>query len=630
MTPRPAVVVALVLLAGGAGASVAATSGFPFGGVEGRVSGASAVLPGARVWAYQLADLSLLRATANDRGQFNFANLPAGLYRLVAHQPGFLPVVVLVTRVSAEARQFVDLQLAPAPSGTEPGDFWSLREQIPSDVLREMEAGGSTVASAQPHQAKSAAFQTEFAALTGLDKSASEAHLSRGTVGVAGEFGGMRVGVLGDFWALDSNSFANSDRTLSQGSANSLSVRLENRQDLVHVTSSSNRLAVDKERDDAVEVEQYRVSWSRPVGERGRSSVAAQYTSELNFYRWGLVSSAVLPDASRTLRVDGSYVTTLGRSTVETGLRYQQRQGDFITRRAGLLDTVPEETVSLYGRGSFEASPSVVLEYGLYTRLRDGAVSLTPRGGLVVQLGRRWQAAVSAAHRLDPERAAGRVVDFTPVYYGDRDGSELAEDYRYGLTVSRSLGEQGSVSLGAIDRLYGENMRLYFSEQFFDHLENLYLVPGDRLPELQFSISQQLTPKIHSRLNSSYAEGGGGVVQATTKSGAYENDIRYMVTSLDTHFEPTSTGVFLAVHRVEQQLNPLRGIRSNRSRTTPRPVQIESLELAFTQDLNVLLNLASDWAVQLQVELSRGEVPDAPFASDELRRRILGGIAVQF
>jgi hypothetical protein len=52
--------------------------------------------------------------------------------------------------------------------------------------------------------------------------------------------------------------------------------------------------------------------------------------------------------------------------------------------------------------------------------------------------------------------------------------------------------------------------------------------------------------------------------------------------------------------------------------------------LMVNQNLNFLLNLASDWAVQLNMELSRGIDPTTGLASDTIRRRILGGIAVKF
>lgn len=49
------------------------------------------------------------------------------------------------------------------------------------------------------------------------------------------------------------------------------------------------------------------------------------------------------------------------------------------------------------------------------------------------------------------------------------------------------------------------------------------------------------------------------------------------------------------------------------------------MRVMLTQDLNILFDLANTWAVQLNMEVSRG-----PAATDEIRRRLMGGIAVKF
>ena len=50
-------------------------------------------------------------------------------------------------------------------------------------------------------------------------------------------------------------------------------------------------------------------------------------------------------------------------------------------------------------------------------------------------------------------------------------------------------------------------------------------------------------------------------------------------------------------------------------------MESERLQLMVNQNLNFLLNLASDWAVQLNMELSRGVDPTTRDASDTIRRR---------
>ena len=238
-------------------------------------------------------------------------------------------------------------------------------------------------------------------------------------------------------------------------------------------------------------------------------------------------------------------------------------------------------------------------------------------------MGPHWQAATTVSHRVETGDERQRV-DFMPTFYSDTETAEQADEYRYGVVLTRTLGQQGSISLGAMDRKLAESLRVYFSQQFFDHFENLYLAPGDRLPELQLSVAKQITPGVATKLESTYADGGGGLVVAGGRR-PYENAVRYLVTSLDTRYEPTSTGVFVSFQRLEQQLRPLRTGRS-----PERQAEMESVELMLTQDLNVLLDLAAEWAVQLNMELSRGALPSSTASDDEIRRRILGGVAVRF
>ncbi len=98
-----------------------------------------------------------------------------------------------------------------------------------------------------------------------------------------------------------------------------------------------------------------------------------------------------------------------------------------------------------------------------------------------------------------------------------------------------------------------------------------------------------------------------------------------MVTSLDTHFQQTSTGVFLAVHRVEQRLDPI----ARRPSAAPTS-SLEKLQLKLTQELDYFLDLGTEWAVLLNVELSRGDLAYGRELADDLHRRVAGGVAVRF
>ena len=62
----------------------------------------------------------------------------------------------------------------------------------------------------------------------------------------------------------------------------------------------------------------------------------------------------------------------------------------------------------------------------------------------------------------------------------------------------------------------------------------------------------------------------------------------------------------------------------------PAKVEMQRLQLMLTQDLSVLADLTSKWAVRLNMELSRGATPFALTADGELYKKLTGGISVSF
>jgi hypothetical protein len=125
------------------------------------------------------------------------------------------------------------------------------------------------------------------------------------------------------------------------------------------------------------------------------------------------------------------------------------------------------------------------------------------------------------------------------------------------------------------------------------------------------------------------ASGGGGILH-TVDQKSYENQVRFLVTSVDTQFQQTSTGVFVAFHHLAQELAPLGGGARLAGDSTTQ-LEINRLQLMLTQDLGILQRVATDLALLLNMEVSRGSTPDgSPYADDELRKRIMGGVAVKF
>ncbi|MES1242037.1 MAG: carboxypeptidase-like regulatory domain-containing protein [Acidobacteriota bacterium] len=632
---RTVLLLALTLLGSASGVFAADQPGGKLPGVAGRVLGeTSSPLGAAGVYAYQLADLSFRKVLTDGQGNFLFEQLPAGLYKIIAHKPGFSPVVVMLTRTAAGAYQFLELQLVPQPKGAKGKtgeDFWSLRARIPSDVLREIDESEAQLARLEPlasnqmiDLADLSRFTTDFQAMTGVDQiaEAGEGQVSSGGVGIAGQFGDVQVGLRGRFQQFSPSAFTPGGLS-GGGEASTLSLDVRGDESHVSLTSFSNRLVtrgaggVGEGPDSPVAFEHYQVNWTQDVGEKGRSDFGAQYTEEANFHRHGAIDPLDIPAASRTWRVEGAYTMALGDgNTLQAGLRYRERQ--FGLSAANRQEDLPgQASVDLFSQGGIAVRPAVLVEYGLYSTLSDGSVALTPKGGIVLQLNNDWQLEANASRRVYQD--APLTPDFFPSLFQEADLCEQGTESCYQAQLVRKGDDDSQFSLGAIDRTIGETLRLYFSDDFFDRLESLYLVPGDNLPEVQVALSRRISPRVLTSLQSSVAMGGGGTFVAAD-GRPYENRVHYMVTSLDTQFQSTATGVFVALHHLSQELEPL----AAQQQRSPQ-MEFDRIRLMLTQDLNILFDLANTWAVQLNMEVSRG-----PVASDEVRRRLMGGIAVKF
>ncbi len=582
----------------------------------GKVTARAIPLAQARVYAYEMNDLSLRRVDTDGIGTFLFKELPAGLYKIITVKPGFVPAIVMLQRRTAQTSQYLEVDLAPqdAAANASEQSFWNLRRKIPTDVLRDLET--LELAETSPRTDNGFALEeTRFQAMTGTDDAVpGSGQMNRSTLGMKASVGATELDLTGDHWV------ARADPQGESSHSNQLSLSVRNPEGAsVRMHSSDNRL----DQDGAyapVDLQRYQVSWSQQLGP-GSSEVRAEVVDENNFFSSGPLQPVGLPAGSRTLNLEGSYQgAKIGANSLSAGFRYRQIQGT----EDDLSSLMPTQRVDLFGNGQLAVQPKVFVQYGLYSTLRDGSLSLVPQGGVVVSLGSAWTASTLASHKVHEDDPS--VFDFVPMQYTSAGSGCQAEQYCYQLQVSRSLSNGGELSVGATHRKFDETLRLYFSDDFFSHLESLYLVDGDRLPEVQVTMSHRIAPHVMARLESSLASGGGGIFYATDDN-SYEHSVRYLVTSLDTRFERTSTGVFLAFHHLEQQFLPIADYGVG---TQGTDLETQRLQLMLTQDLTPI-NLAS-LALRLNMEVSRGgealllgEVGD-----EQLRKRVMGGVAVTF
>lgn len=607
--------------------------------VKGRVFGDSLPLAAAKVYAYEVATYVMRKVATDRNGRFLFSSLPAGMYQIVAYKDGFAPSVELLLRRDPDKHQFVELRMeedeTEDPRRAE--TYWDVRGRIPSDVLQDIESQYDLQESALLPGVRlegTSVLAAEMVADGGVESlgTQGEAQRTGAEVSVRGQVGDVGIDLAGSFQQISQQ-----DGSLPEAQTQTVALGLEGLgSSRLEVSAASGEISAStgETAPEAVDLEHYQLSWSTKTGARGRSGLSASYTDENNFYQAGALAPAEIPETSRTLDIEGFYKGQLSpRTSLEAGLAYRQQSAQGFdlgtATKTGFFEPqlLDDEVLGLYGVAGAQIQPRVLVEIGLYSSVRDGSMSLTPHGSLVVQLGDEWKARTSVSRRVEEENDSElQPRHFNSSFFGDRDSCRQAGDACYEVTLTRSEGSQNEITLGAVHRQFAETLRLYFSPDFFNRLESVFVVEGDSLPEVEFSVVRKVTPRILARLQSNIAAGGGGIFYATDDQ-AYENQVRYLVTSLDTRFQSTSTGIFIAFHHLEQAFNPV-----DRTKGTPafNEVEMQRLQLMLTQDLSILADVASNWAVRFNLELSRGSTPYTLTPDDELHKKLTGGISVSF
>ena len=586
------------------------------GTVNGNLLGtATAPLDQAAVYAYRVTDLTLHRAQTDRRGAFAFARLPAGVYKVVAHKAGFLPAIVLVTRTTASAFQELQLELftdegsSQATQSDPSSDFWQIRKRIPRDVLREIQIAVARN-EAPEHPAVSSLEPVLTAQLNAIAGSGhfanfSEASLTGGQIDVVGRIGTTDLSFVGNFRSLQQQQAAT-----TVGQAQSMALQLDRDDSALEVSSWRGSLANPNA---PLDVERYGVAWRAQTG-RGRTEVSARYLTEQNYFRDPRLDTLALPTTSRTVELAGSYEQRLTRRTaVHTGLRYRERA-------VGSDGLAPSDHVEVFGLGELSVTPTTSVQYGLFTSMREGGVAFAPHAGFEIPLNDAWSLQTSFRHRIK-DQSETWAHDFLPVYHDENSTCSSAEEGCYRFALTGELDQRGTIEVGATHRRYDDTLRLYFSEDVFDQLDSIFFVDGDEVPELRVAYTRRLGPGVMARFATQVARGGGGTIASVNRP--LSNDVRYLVTSLDTDFESSQTGLLVSFHSLEQRLI------DGRAGATLDTLATDRLQLLVTQGLGHWVGLTQDLQLVLDMQFSRAEGSTLSPTS-ELERRVLGGIALRF
>jgi len=622
-----AATVALSLL--GAGRAEAAA------GVAGRVLREDRPVSQAVVYAYHVVEKSFRHVATDGAGEFLFETLPAGLYKIVAHKLGSPPAVVVLARRAAEDSQYVQVEL-PATADDEAADFWALRSEVPPDVLRELAPTAISLASYDPSATAFPRFVTEVAATASRQELASSriAEVAGAEVDMQGSLGELDLRLEGEFRNLASRLRgelgARGASSVDAVSGRSAVFRFGLSGDGAGRIGISGRthelLGAQLAGEDDLDFSQYRIDYARDFDAERSTDLSAEFLDEAGLLSASRLTPRSLPTASRIWSVQGAYSQPLGSSNrIHAGMRYREveQYGPSL-----LFPEARDRYLDLWSNGDIDVNSTMVVQYGLFSTLSDGSLSLTPRGGILLHLGPSWQASVQASQRIVASDEDPLARDFTPVLFVGAVGCESTDATCYQVQLMHGEGEQNGVALRGSWRQFDRTVRLFLREDFAIHPEGIFFVPGDALPEAQTTVHRQLGPNVAATWTTSYAAGGGGAYRAVNRR-VYVNEVEYYTTSLTAQILPSSTGIYIAFQRVAQALEPARN--PSRRNLPAAAASFDRLELAVSQDLSAIFDFASRWAVRVAMEIVRGGTVLVP-ADDEdaLRRGLSTSIAIRF
>jgi hypothetical protein len=392
------------------------------------------------------------------------------------------------------------------------------------------------------------------------------------------------------------------------------------------ISGQTRELLLDRGQD-PVDVSQFQVRYVLSLGDERSTDIQAQYFSESGFLRGGALAPERLPDASRIWTIQGGYAQGLGeKSRLRTGLRYREAS----RLSVGMEDPSarPAEYLDLWAHGETDLDSALVVQYGLGSTLHDGEASLLPRAGLLLRFSPSWQASIAGSRRVVATERDPLADDFTPQLLESVLACVDFDSSCYEIELVRSAGGSSHFKLRGSMRQFDRTVRVFLQDDHHASGEGVFFVPGDRLPEIHGSWSKRLGRSFVANWRASYADGGGGAYLAADRN-EYENRVAYLSTSFDTTFEPTATAVLLAFQRVAQRIDRLERVAN--AAPARNSAELERLELAVSQDLSALFDLASTWAVRVGMEVVRGGTLLLPVVDgDDLRRRLTTSVAVRF
>ena len=558
--------------------------------VLGTVTNAARPVANALVIALNLQDFAAERTFTGADGKFNLPTLRGGIYKIIAVKQGFVPAIQTLVPTAATHKLALRLENeGKAKKSTANQDIWELRGSLPPDILRDLD---NVLESAPILSYDVPRIRGEMLSLTGAAHTAGDPDFAQTALGVQGRLGDKwQVGIRGNMQRFENgNDGVSFGEPLAESSVMSMELSSSPTESyrVASAKSSWRYLSPEAEQGEQVaDVRAHNFEWRS-----GPSKVEVRYFAQENLFT----------DASNVIEV-------AGQSTL-----VQTRRADFavqvrVTQESVASATDTMRVADVTANGTMSVVPSLMLHYGVSSRLRVNGQDWAPRTGAEWKITENTSIVGSALYKVVDRNDATFTLP-SLVYGGEHD--RVLPRYAYTFGVVRDVDGGNRLSAIATVSEVDEPLRLVFEggyEQFWD---GLYIDAGDVRKDLRVAYRKQF--------------GNALAVDVATSAGTAEQRDpllsrgvkTYVAGDLQSHFSPTRTTLAVSYREIQQP-----GEEGEQDYRTERMNVRVAQSLYLPVDLKLLVG----------IELARSE--NSPHLVDTLTpegrsKKYLGGLALNF
>jgi len=558
--------------------------------VLGTVTSAANPVSNALVIALNLQDLQSVQTYTTTDGRFNLPQLRRGIYKIIAVKQGFVPAITTVIPTRASHRIALRLDEEKSAKRNRSQEIWELRGSLPPDVLRDVEVMLEPIELVSYEIPR---FRGEMVSLTGVTNQPTNPSYAQTALGVQTRLGdSWQVGLRGNLQRFeDPTDGVRFGNPLAESSVMSMELRSTDDQSYRLASTLSSWTYADAPASGRqADVRAHNFEWRN-----GPARVQVRYFAQDNLFG---------NDAGSNLIEVAGAVPVLQTRRNDLGVMLRVKQESLNGGGADVL-----RTADVAANGTLSLVPSLIVHYGLDSRIGLNGQEWAPRTGAEWKLTRHTSVIGSAMVKVFDRENDSTFLALPSIVYWSEDGRALP---RYTYTFGFVTGPDEANRFSAIATVseVDQALRMLFADEQNQLWDGVKIDAGDVRRDVRVAYRKQFGSVM-------------AVDIAATAGTASRDDVdvrekTYLSGDVQSTFNPTRTTLAVS-YRDVQQPGDEAGADYRSERIHVRMAQ--SLYLPI--DIKLLLGL----------ELARAE--NSPYLVDTLTaegksKKYIGGLALNF